>query len=141
MNLDLFGEGVFKPTVQVKSLLNVAHGFTEFWKAWPSGPRKVAKQQCLNKWAKFNCSSNATEICRHVEAMKATKAWQDGFIPMPLTYLNQQRWEGQAEAEIDPESRPAIEALALKHGMPKWDEMREQWNIYKARVKKACMPH
>lgn len=135
---DLFGDGIYKPTVQVKSLLNVAHGFTEFWKAWPSGPRKVGKQQCLNKWAKYGCANNASQITAHVEAMKASKDWQAGFIPMPLTYLNQQRWEGQLEADIDPDSRPAIEALAAKNGLAKWDEMVEQWPVYRARIKKVC---
>ena len=141
MNADLFGDDVYKPTVQIKSLLNVAHGFTEFWKAWPSGPRKAAKQQCLNKWAKLNCCQRASLIVTHVEAMKQSKDWQAGFIPAPLVYLNQARWEGQLEAEIDPDSKQAIEALAARHGLPRWDELREQWPIYKARIKKTCTAH
>lgn len=141
MNTDLFGDDVYKPTIATKSLLNVAHGFTEFWKAWPPGPRKVAKQQCLNKWAKYGCAQNATLICQHVEAMKSSQDWVSGFIPMPLTYLNQRRWEGVLTQELDPDSRAGIEAAAYRLGLPKWDELREQWGIYAERVKRACKQH
>jgi hypothetical protein len=144
MNLDLFGEGVYKPMTQVKSLLNVAHGFDEFWKCWPNGPRKAAKQQCLNKWAKLNCCQNASLIVAHVEAMKKHKDWtkdEGAFIPAPLVYLNQARWEASVEQEIDQDSKQAIEALAARHGLARWDEFTEQWPVYKARIKKACAIH
>jgi hypothetical protein len=30
----------------------------------------------------------------HVEALKASGDWQRGYVPAPLVYLNQRRWEG-----------------------------------------------
>lgn len=141
MNTDLFGDEVYKPTIKLTSLLNAAHGFTDFWKAWPSGPRKVAKQQCLNKWAKYDCAKNATLICQHVESMKQSQDWIGGFVPMPLTYLNQRRWEGVLTVEVDPDSRAGIEALAARSSLAKWDELKEQWTVYAARIKKTCMTH
>lgn len=87
--VDLFSETA--PTMP-KSLINASHGFTEFWKAWPSGPRKVAKQQCVDKWARFGCCDYASHIVAHVEWMKTQDDWLRGFICAPLVYLNQQRW-------------------------------------------------
>jgi hypothetical protein len=95
MSMDLFGEEITKPTIaesSMRSVLNASWGFQEFWKAWPSNDRKVGKQQSLNKWAKLSCCESATLIIQHVEYLKTTQAWQQGFIPMPCTYLNRQSW-------------------------------------------------
>ena len=135
---DLFGNDVYRPTGSCANVLNAAHGFADFWNAWPRGPRKVAKQQCLNKWAKYGCANNASAIVAHVEAMKRSESWQKGFIPMPLTYLNQARWEGEPLESIDTDSRAAVEALAQTNGLGRWDEIKEQWAGYKNRVLKAC---
>jgi len=90
--LDLFGETATSPTTMPKSLINASHGFAEFWKAWPSGPRKVAKQQCIDKWARHSCCECATHIVSHVEWLKMQDDWLRGFVCAPLVYLNQQRW-------------------------------------------------
>lgn len=75
-----------------KNLLNAAHGFPEWWLAYPTGPRKAAKQQCLDKWCRLGCASDATLIREHVEWLKTQEDWQRGFVCAPLVYLNQQRW-------------------------------------------------
>lgn len=90
--LDLLGDTITSPVYSGNSLINTAWGFPEFWKAWPVGPRKVAKQQCLNKWAKYECCRSATHIVNHVEWLKTQDDWLRGFVCQPLTYLNQQRW-------------------------------------------------
>lgn len=94
--LDLFGDTITAPTTKpAKGVENAAAGFLEFWAAWPAGARKVAKQQALNKWATLGCADSAAHILAHVEWMKKRPDWQkDGgsFVPMPCTYLNQQRW-------------------------------------------------
>jgi hypothetical protein len=49
------------------------------------------------KWKKFYCDTCADQVIKHIEWMKTTDAWRkdDGaFIPAPLVYLNQQRWDG-----------------------------------------------
>jgi hypothetical protein len=105
---DLFGDEVTGPqTIPAKGVENAALGFPEFWKAWPSGPRKVGKQQALNKWATFGCANNYQHIVMHVEWMKKQDDWLRGFVPMPVTYLNQQRWldwepPAPKKAEDDP---------------------------------------
>jgi len=67
-------------------------GFAEFWKAWPQSPRKVGRKQAAAKWKRHGFGVKTSTILAHVEAMKRTKQWSDGFEPAPLTYLNQERW-------------------------------------------------
>ena len=89
----------------------IESGFDRFWKAWPSSPRKGARISCKMKWVSKEFELQTDEIIRHVEWMKTTDAWlkQNGaFIPAPLVYLNQQRWDG---AEI-PEVKVAENPLA-----------------------------
>jgi hypothetical protein len=69
-------------------------GFEEFWSAWPKSDRKQAKGECLKAWKKARAEPDAALIVSHVERMKLTESWRKGFIPAPLVYLNQRRWEG-----------------------------------------------
>jgi uncharacterized protein YdaU (DUF1376 family) len=70
--------------------------FDDFWNAWPSSKRKVAKAECQKKWAKAGLDSVAEAIVLHVNAIKGTEQWTSGFEPAPLTYINQRRWEDDA---------------------------------------------
>lgn len=72
-------------------------GFAKFWKIWPTNDRKQAKGKCLDAWKKASAERDAALVIGHVERMKATDSWRkDGgqYIPAPLVYLNQRRWEG-----------------------------------------------
>lgn len=72
-------------------------GFAAFWAAWPNTDRKQAKGKCLEAWKKASAERDAAVIVAHVEALKACQTWtKDGgqYIPAPLVYLNQRRWEG-----------------------------------------------
>lgn len=87
-------------------------GFNRWWAAWPANKpggysRKAAKSQCLAIWARCHHETQAETIVRHVEWLKTTADWlkdNGSFIPMPITYLRQQRWDG---AEI-PEPPAAV---------------------------------
>lgn len=76
--------------------------FDQFWAAWPSNTvggyqRKAAKSMCAAKWAKMSYDSQLETILRHIHWLKTTPDWlkdRGAFIPMPITYLNQQRWDG-----------------------------------------------
>jgi len=75
----------------------VPAGFAEFWLAWPSGDRKQAKGKCLSAWKKAHAERDAALVLAHVDRMKSSDEWRrDGgqFVPAPLVYLNQRRWEG-----------------------------------------------
>ena len=80
-------------------------GFERFWKAWPASTRKGAKSECRKKWEKHYCETQADQIIKHVEWLKTTEQWikaNGAFIPAPLVYLNQQRWDGAEVPEIKP---------------------------------------
>lgn len=66
--------------------------FPDFWSAWPTSARKQDRKKCLAKWQRCRWDAEADAIVAHVEAMKGTKQWRDGYEPAPLTYLNGERW-------------------------------------------------
>jgi hypothetical protein len=75
-------------------------GFASFWETWPTNDRKQAKGKCLDAWKKANAERDAALVIAHVSSLKNSREWQKNggeFIPAPLVYLNQKRWEG-AEA-------------------------------------------
>lgn len=69
--------------------------FEDFWKVYP-GPRKIGKAKCLLHWRTHGFDVIADQILLHVAAMAQTPQWREAegkFIPAPLTYLNQRRFE------------------------------------------------
>jgi hypothetical protein len=71
--------------------------FEDFWNAWPKSVRKGGKSTCLAKWNKLKLDGQADQIIKHVVWMKTTDAWKKAngdFIPAPLVYINQMRWDG-----------------------------------------------
>lgn len=79
--------------------------FEEFWKAYPNCTRKGAKSKCLKVWQSKNLDFDANQIIAHVEAMTDSDDWiknNGTFIPAPLAYLNQQRWDGAEVTSQDP---------------------------------------
>jgi hypothetical protein len=69
--------------------------FDDFWKLYP-GPRKVGRSKCLTLWTANGFEAVGDQVLLHVAAMAASPQWkeQEGkFIPSPLTYLNQRRFE------------------------------------------------
>ena len=84
-----------KIQIQNKNI-NTSSKFDEFWNAWPSSKRKVAKSECQKKWAKAGLDSVADAIVAHVNKIKTTEQWTSGYEPAPLTYINQRRWEDDA---------------------------------------------
>jgi hypothetical protein len=73
--------------------------FLRFWTSWPPHERKQARGRCWELWLKKDFDQEAEKILSHVDGLKAGQSWRDGFVPAPLTYLNQRRWEGADEAQ------------------------------------------
>lgn len=69
--------------------------FDLFWAKWPRGKRKMARDACQAKWKSKRLEAIGERICLHVEAMKETKQWLDGYEPSPLVYLNQGRYNDE----------------------------------------------
>ncbi len=76
-----------------------ASRFAEFWQAWPTGSRKVAKVECERKWSRRNLDPIADKIIGHLTALSLTQQFRD-FTPAPLTYLNQSRWEDEISSAV-----------------------------------------
>lgn len=70
--------------------------FAEFWKAYP---KKVGKAGCLKAWKKLKPTAELfDQIMATLETQKKSEQWtREGgrFIPNPLTWLNQGRWDDE----------------------------------------------
>lgn len=99
-----------------------AFGFSEFWKAWPAHPRKVGRPQCETKWISKGCEAFAERVHAALEAAKRSEQWAKAgheFIPSPLVWLNQNRWEVPAEvADAWHETAGGIKAKGVELGIP-----------------------
>lgn len=70
--------------------------FPEFWSLYPAGPRKVNKRGCELKWRTRQLDGIADVILYGLRAWIASEQWQERggvFVPLPATWLNQDRWE------------------------------------------------
>lgn len=81
-------------------------GFSEFWECWPKNERKQDKAKCLDKWRRFELSAEKASILADVEAKKLTRKWLEGFVEMPLTYLNNKRWQDGGAGDQADENKP-----------------------------------
>lgn len=77
-----------------------ANHFEKFWRAYPS-TRKTNKKGCLEKWRAKRLDSKADTIIEDVIwRSKYHAPWvkDDGkYVPMPSTYLSQERWHDDRE--------------------------------------------
>lgn len=71
-------------------------GFANFWREWPSHPRKKGRSKCLRIWESRGLESMSPRIARALECFKASRDWtKDGgqFMPGPEPWLNDESWE------------------------------------------------
>ena len=68
--------------------------FNEFWEVWPKGNRKVNRVGCLKLWQSQKLEEIGDKIINHVKIMSDTDWKKDNgqWIPMPATYLRQERF-------------------------------------------------
>jgi hypothetical protein len=112
--------------------------FEDFWKVWPSNPRKGAKSKCKQVWIKSYCDTQADQIIKHVQWLKTTEQWlksNGAFIPAPLVYLNQQRWDGAEIPEIK-RTETALEAIeqSRKSSVPMPDDIKAKLAALRGRT-------
>lgn len=95
--------------------------FEQFWLSYPKNPRKGGKSLCLAKWNKLKLDAQAEQIVAHVTWMATTNDWKKengAYIPAPLVYINQMRWDG---AEI-PEQTITVNVAFVDPAIKKMDE-------------------
>ena len=85
-----------------KPKLAKPNGFARFWEAYPN---KVAKPAAEKAYARalrtISGPDPPAEILAGVERAKASRAWAEGFIPHPTTWLNQGRWADEPAEVIN----------------------------------------
>lgn len=88
-------------TIKANNISVYEYAFEVFYQAYP---RKVKKQETL-KWFKKNKPNDEllTKMLDALEKFKRTNDWikENGkYIPHPITWLNQKRWEDDIETEM-----------------------------------------
>ena len=67
--------------------------FDEFWEIYPV---KISKKACFEKWKRKRLDRLADEIIGNVRLrLECDPRWLDRYVPNPLTYLNQERWNDE----------------------------------------------
>lgn len=75
------------------------NAFETFWKAYP---KKVGKAACEKEWARCcYTAEDADEMAKAVERQKRSDQWKRGYIPNPLKWLKEERWN---DTEAQPNS-------------------------------------
>lgn len=67
----------------------------DFLKFWEAYPLKEGKKPSFVKWQKIKGKPDIDEILAKIEIQKKSEKWKKGFIPMPETYINQERWNDE----------------------------------------------
>jgi len=93
--------------------------FEDWWKVYP---KKNKKKPCRDKWARNKLDLLADTLINDVKRrIQMCPRWKAGFIPDPLTYLNQERWEDEIEEErVEkklPRNNEDLEEFALQFGI------------------------
>lgn len=70
----------------------VPMGFKAFWEEYP---KKVGKKACLAAWTRQKLDPIADQIVEAVKSQKTSDQWKRGYVPNPLTFINQGRWEDE----------------------------------------------
>lgn len=83
---------------------DIEQRFDAFWAEYP---KRVGKGAARKSWAKIRPGEKMTQkIIESVKACKKTEQWKKErgqFIPMPATWLNQQRWEDDPDSFEQPD--------------------------------------
>lgn len=80
--------------------VNCCARFAEFWDEYPA---KVGKKSALAKWKARKLDRIADQIIADIRGRRARDPrWLAGYIPNPLTYINQDRWDDEIPTGADP---------------------------------------
>lgn len=90
----------------------ITERFNTFWEAYP---RKTGRGAAEKAFRKIKPSGDLLQtMLNAIEAQKRSNQWQRDngqFIPLPTTWLNQKRWEDEAEIGNQPENMDTDEWL------------------------------
>lgn len=87
-----------EPTTALERRKDMIAGEKEFELWWQHYPKKEGKAACLAKWkVKKIPAGNVPGMIEKLKQQTTWPKWREGYVPMPLTYLNQERWNDELE--------------------------------------------
>ena len=108
--------------------------FAVFWSIYP---KRVKRKSTREKWKAKGLGARAGEIIADVRNRIANDGrWLDGFVPDPLTYITQERWEDELQPPKVGSKHSAPPAEPRRTSGP--DETRAMLDLQKA--KKIASP-
>lgn len=103
--------------------------FSIFWNAYP---KKVAKKKALESFKKIQPDNELMKvILKAIEEQKQTEQWRKDagkYIPMPVTWLNQERWNDEIAQPSQKELKGAAAIKSLYAKYQKEEELEENRN-------------
>ena len=91
-NIDKLYTNYITDKIREDKIIKTIVRFDEFWNLYPP-VRKTNKKGCMEKWQAKDLDLIADKVIGYVKTMKETKQWREGFVPAPMTLINQERWE------------------------------------------------
>lgn len=86
----------------------LAQRFVQFWESYP---RKVGKVAVWKAWRRISPDQALLERMLSTLAwQKKSQQWQRGYIPLPMTWINQGRWEDEP---FEPQSSMAVSSRPM----------------------------
>lgn len=79
--------------------------FEKFWDTFPPNPRKTGKVYAYKIWTRKRLDEKIDDIVKHLLIISTTDQWkkdQGLYIPMPSTYLSQERFDMEIPKQRNP---------------------------------------
>jgi len=76
--------------------------FEKFWDTFPPNPRKTGKVYAYKIWTRKRLDEKINDIVKHLLIISTTDQWKKDngmYIPMPSTYLSQERFDMEITAQ------------------------------------------
>jgi len=90
--------------------------FENFWDLYPN---KVAKKKTFTSWINLELTQRLYDkIIESLKAHKESDRWNNGFIPQPTTWINQERWDEILQKAKVEEKKPYYngDPIVVKNG-------------------------
>ncbi len=82
----------------INTYAHIEDGFKKYWDAYP---KKVGKTKASGIWQRKGLDTNLVVILEFIKSAATTDRWKKGFIPDPVTFLNQERWQDDIKTYND----------------------------------------
>jgi len=102
-----------KKVKKEKNIYMVISDFNSFWGLYPN---KVGKTPTQKKFLKLK-KELLPELLEALKIQIETDQWKKGFIPNPLTWINQERWQDEVKEKTrEEEARELVKSLRPEYG-------------------------